>query len=302
MNTIQIPTYVFTAVCAAIVLLAAALVCLILRRKEKTSENAENKDKTPLTDIDSQRCESFISTVSHELRTPLTIIGGKAQLVISGGDAITEEKRKELCTDIVSEVDRLSRLISTIRRQGELKATEEPLDIAYCLNKIKRNFEILCERNSIRLEMQSPESALALFGNDEFMQILTILCDNAIKFTPKDGSGKITLQIMGADDASALFREHKLYFSNPNFNANDEKRMYIFVKNNGGIVNDETKKHMFEKFYTSGSAGGTGLGLSIAAELVASVGGSMLVISDDTVGTLIGFALKSISPEEAEAY
>lgn len=74
------------------------------------------------------------------------------------------------------------------------------------------------------------------------------------------------------------------------------------MKNNGGIINDETKKHMFEKFYTSGSAGGTGLGLSIAAELVASVGGSMLVISDDTVGTLIGFALKSISPEEAEAY
>ena len=59
---------------------------------------------------------------------------------------------------------------------------------------------------------------------------------------------------------------------------------------------------MFERFYTSGSAGGTGLGLSIAAELVASVGGSMLVISDDTVGTLIGFALKSISPEEAEEY
>ncbi len=44
------------------------------------------------------------------------------------------------------------------------------------------------------------------------------------------------------------------------------------------------------------------MGLSIAAELVASVGGSMLAISDDTVGTLIGFALKSISPEEAEAY
>ena len=42
MNTIQIPTYVFIAVCAAIVLLAAALVCLILRRKEKTAENKVN--------------------------------------------------------------------------------------------------------------------------------------------------------------------------------------------------------------------------------------------------------------------
>ncbi len=299
MNTIQIPTSVFIAICAAIVFLAAALVFLILRRKEKTPEN---EDKTPSADTSSQRCESFISIVSHELRTPLTIIGGKAQLVMSDGDTMTEQRRKALCTDIVSEVDRLSRLISTLRRQGELKATEEPLDIAYCLNKIKGNFEILCESNSIQIEMQSPETALALFGNDEFTQILTILCDNAIKFTPKDGSGKITLQIMGADDANALFKEHKLFLSNPNFNTNDENLVYIFVKNNGSVINDDIKKHMFERFYTSGSAGGTGLGLSIAAELLASVGGSMLVISDDTVGTLIGFVLKSISPEEAEEY
>jgi signal transduction histidine kinase len=104
-------------------------------------------------------------------------------------------------------------------------------------------------------------------------QVVTILLDNAFKFTPKDGSGRISLQVEVKAD-----------------------KTLINVSDNGQGIKPEDLPHVFDRFYTADRARtgkATGLGLSIAKENLKRMNGDITATSEEGKGSLFTITLNS---------
>ena len=250
--------------------------------------------------------DRFVSSVSHELKTPLTVIGGHAQNIFLDNDQrITREEINKRCKIISCEVDRLSRLIITLRKMSKLKAgyniKAEPLNISYCVRTFQTYIKQICSDNKIEFKLSIPdEDVIAMFSYDEFRQILVILCDNAIKFTPHDGTGKIEVHICSGEEVKRRLDARIYVLSSKVFQPSDfNNRIAIYFVDNGVSVSYNDQKHIFEQFYTSDKAHSSmGLGLSLASEMVESVGDTMFVTSAEDLGTAIGFTLNKPTEEQ----
>lgn len=104
-------------------------------------------------------------------------------------------------------------------------------------------------------------------------RVITFLLDNAFKFTPKDGSGRISLQVEVKVDKSM-----------------------INVRDNGQGIKPEDLPHVFDRFYTADRARtgkATGLGLSIAKEILKRMNGDITATSEEGKGSLFTITLNS---------
>lgn len=223
-----------------------------------------NKMTVQLQSIEMLR-SSFISDVSHQFKTPLTVIEGFAGLLKHTGD---ESVRIECAEAISSEVHRLSQLTDSILLLNRLDngtfslqmapvSIDEQIRLALALNEAKwsaKNLDI-----HVRLEKFTAN------GNDALLsQVWMNLIDNAIKFSPPNGSISVTLKKVVPNHCSVSV-------------------------NNGGIPIPRKKLlHIFEKFFRADSSGiteGSGLGLSIVQRVVQLHHGSVEVTSDAETGT-----------------
>lgn len=229
-----------------------------------------------ITDItESEKLEQlrrdYVANVSHELRTPLTAI--RAMIEPLNDDLITEEgKIKEYYGLILKESGRLNRLINDLLELSRLQNSSEgfdvhPVDMNALLSDIKERYTGLALKNKVTLELNHPKTPLILNTNeDRIEQVITILLDNAFKFTPKDGSGRISLQVEASSDQTL-----------------------IKVSDNGQGIRMEDLPHVFDRFYTADRARtgkATGLGLSIAKEILKRMKGDITVSSEEGKGSI----------------
>lgn len=228
-----------------------------------------------LTDItESEKLEQlrrdYVANVSHELRTPLTAIRALIEPLNDG--LVTEEaKAKEYYALILKEGARLNRLINDLLELSRLQNSEEgfetrSVDLNHLLTDLKERNSGLAAQHNVKLSLDLPKDPVLLNTNeDRIDQVLTILLDNAFKFTPKDGSGTITLQIHS-----------------------DSDKTLIRVTDNGHGIKREDLPHVFDRFYTADRARtskATGLGLSIAQEILKRMNGDIAVSSEEGKGS-----------------
>lgn len=228
-----------------------------------------------LTDItESEKLEQlrkdYVANVSHELRTPLTAI--RALIEPLNDDLVTEEaKVKEYYGLILKESGRLNRLINDLLELSRLQNSEEgfelhPLNLGTLMKDIKERYQALADKQATTLELSGDQTALMILANeDRIEQVVTILIDNAFKFTPKDGSGRISLQIEALPD-----------------------KTLITVSDNGQGIRPEDLPHVFDRFYTADRARtgkATGLGLSIAKEILKRMNGDITATSEEGKGS-----------------
>ena len=234
-----------------------------------------------LTDItESEKLEQlrrdYVANVSHELRTPLTAI--RALIEPLNDDLVTDESKiKEYYGLILKESARLNRLINDLLELSRLQNSEEgfeqhPIDIAHLISEIKERYQALAHKNSVSLELIGTDKPLSIVTNeDRIEQVITILLDNAFKFTPKDGSGRISIRIEVLTD-----------------------KTLISVSDNGQGIRPEDLPHVFDRFYTADRARtgkATGLGLSIAKEILKRMNGDITVASEEGKGSLFTITL-----------
>jgi signal transduction histidine kinase len=199
----------------------------------------------------------FVSDASHELRTPLTTIRGNLGL-LQREPPITEADRVAVIDDLVSESERLSRLIADLltlaRSDAGRPLRQEPVPLAPLIGDVVRRLGVLHPERILQ-ELQ-PE-ALALGDRDALTQVLLILLDNALKFTPPEGTVTITT-------------------------AAHADQVVLQVKDSGVGIAPDALPHIFERFYqgdTARTGTGTGLGLAIARAMVEGQHGSIAVAS-----------------------
>jgi signal transduction histidine kinase len=224
--------------------------------------------------------QAFISNASHELRTPLTLIRASAEVGLRSQPGGEE---KVLLQDILGECDYMNSLVDDLLLLSRLdthrlKLVRESVALADLLGETAHQGEKLVIDKGIQLEVGNARGAI--WGDRMRMrQVLLILLDNAVRFTPQGGT--IRLETI-------------------------EKRKVhqVIVSDNGSGILPEYLPHIFERFYQANPTGEAqartnGLGLSIAKGLIEAQGGQIHVESWVGKGTRVVLelpAVQTVSP------
>ncbi len=228
--------------------------------------------------------DEFLSHVSHELRSPLTSIYSFSTIIADGLAGATTPQQDDYLQIILRNVRQLQAMIEdllevTQAQAGKLNVELQsvPLDeaIVYAVDTLQG---VAVEKEialSYRVDAHLP---LAYADTTRVRQILTILLDNAIKFTP--AGGKVDVQA--------------------SVQKNDEGMLLVEVSDTGCGISAEASEHIFEHLYQVTDPGhsgrkGLGLGLHIARELVSRQGGEIWVTSEPHKGSHFFFTLPIFS-------
>ena len=223
-----------------------------------------------------QMRRDYVANVSHELRTPLTGIRGMVEPLIDGCYD-TEEERQECYRIIWKETIRLEKLVGEMLdmsrlQEGRVKVELEPLELPGILDSAVRSMKPIADDTGVALNVETDGSRLACMGNeDRITQVLVILIDNALSFTPCGGSVTV-------------------------FARDGEDEVYVGVRDTGCGIEPKDLPMIFKRFYKVDKSRmgteGTGLGLSIAKLLTQLMGGDITVKSEVGVGSEFMFTLK----------
>lgn len=242
------------------------------------------RDLTAVRALETSRDE-FISMVSHELRSPLTVIKESLQLVYDGVLGGVTEKQKEMIKIGLENTGRLNNLVDELLDITKMEAGVMPLEITCSdtgalLRGTAVEYSHIAGDAGIKIETVTPDTALeTYFDLEKIREVLVNLVSNAIKFTPRGGSIKLSLGRV-------------------------EDEAVISVEDSGpGIAPDELPR-LFNKFAQAGRgrpAGikGTGLGLAISKGIVEMHHGRIWAESEPGKGCRFSFTLPLQSFEGA---
>ncbi|MGC5326092.1 sensor histidine kinase [Brevibacillus sp. SYSU BS000544] len=233
-----------------------------------------------------QRQREFVADASHELRTPLSVLHSSLDVLeIEEEDHLSDFSRKTLF-NMKDEVKRMTNLVSdllTLARSdtGHPELKMDYFDIIPSIEQLLQTTQPLALSKGLTIHLQSPASILLHGDQERVKQLLYILLDNAMKYTPKGGKINVTL------DAAEVGKHPALR---------------IIVQDTGvGIPADEQQR-IFERFYRVDKTrtrqhGGTGLGLAIAKWIVDAHHGTISVESQPDQGSTFTVTLPLLNPK-----
>ena len=226
--------------------------------------------------------ERFAADVAHELKNPLTAASSTASSLVYARD---DAHRAQLVEQINGELKRLNKLISDVSEASRLDAQlAKQANLPVPLDEIARNVvDVFRDLNSDTDRKIVFETGLAgqdcrVRGHDGRLgQVLTNLIDNAISFSPANGTVTVRLTRIGP-------------------------MLRVAVEDEGPGVDPGQMEDVFRRFYTyrptaeSSRGGNSGLGLSISREIIAAHGGRIWVENRETGGARFQFELPALSP------
>ena len=221
---------------------------------------------TELNNIETFRSD-FIANVSHEFKTPLASIDGYTMLLQDSN--LTEEEKNKYIEKILNNTKRLSSLVYTILQISKLENQGIiAKKIKFKLDEDFRQALLFLESKwagkNIDLDIDLDETTF--YGNEELLaQVWMNVLDNAIKFTPYNGTIACTLKQSGG-------------------------WIIATISDNGEGMPEDVQKHIFDKFYQgdkSHSSEGNGLGLALAKRVIYLCGGTIEVKSECGKGSTI---------------
>jgi signal transduction histidine kinase len=206
----------------------------------------------------------FVADASHELRTPLATIRTNLELLQRAGDDLPPADRDEAMADAIAEIQRLSRLVGdllTLARvdSGLRLERRDEIDVGRLVRDVYRQARLMAMPREHTVVADPIQDATVLGDADYLKELLLILVDNAIQYTPDGGEIRLGVRV---EPRPAL----------PDTGGAGGDEVVISVSDNGMGIDAEDLAHLFERFYRAdsarhrdtGTSGGTGLGLSIA--------------------------------------
>lgn len=224
-----------------------------------------------------QMRRDFVSNVSHEIQSPLTSIAGFSKVLRSR--PMPEEERNRYLDIITTESERLSRLSDNLLKLASLESEHHPFHPrTYGLDEQLRRVIVSLEpqwtAKKQKLELKLPSVKVAA-DEDQLNQVWINLLGNASKFTPEEGTIRITLQPL-------------------------TDRVRVRIEDNGIGITPEEQARIFDRFYKADRShnraqGGSGLGLAIAKRIVELHRGTIEVSSQPGQSTVFTVTLPSVS-------
>ncbi|MGH1437674.1 MAG: ATP-binding protein [Lewinella sp.] len=216
-----------------------------------------------LQELDQMKAE-FISTVTHELRTPITSIKAFAKILAENPD-LSNDRKNEFLNVLVSESERIARLINQVLDLEKIQATDqelsfETIDFIQLLEHTATTFSQQVSEKGIDYRFVSEIKEIIIMGNkDRLTQVLVNLWSNALKFAdPQEGQIQLELQEVN-------------------------KTWELVFRNNGKAIPPEKQDTIFDKFTqvqdrNLGKPQGSGLGLYICRHILEQHQGSINLV------------------------
>jgi two-component system sensor histidine kinase CiaH len=216
-----------------------------------------------------EKQRAFVADASHELKTPLTLIRADAEMVLYR-NSLNQQDRK-LMEHALTETDRMGNVLSDLLLvarldAGKLELARKPFDLVGVLKEEAERFGPRAAGKGVRLDVEAPGELPVLGDARRTAQLLAVLLDNAVRFTPPGGSVIVGGRLR-------------------------DRWAEVSVTDTGLGIAPERLSLVFDRFYRAKSArsrgqtgGGTGLGLSIARGLARAQGGDLTAESVEGQG------------------
>ncbi len=230
----------------------------------------------------------FLMSISHDLRTPLTSIRGYGEAIADG----TADDQQQAAEVIVSEAERLERLVSDLLDLARLDAREftlehRPVEVGVVAEEVGAGFAPRAADRGVELRVGGPGEAsghpvTAWCDPGRLAQVIANLVQNALKFA----DSLVELEYRSARRDS-------------------EDWAVITVADDGPGISPDDRPHLFERLYVARHTpqpkeAGSGLGLAIVAELTEAMGGRVGVDARYPTGTRFTVELPATEPPSAK--
>ena len=186
----------------------------------------------------------FIDHAAHELRTPLSALKLQAQLLAK---SITDPQSSQLLEELLASVNRTARLVDQLlllSRVAQQEIVLENTNVYHVIREVIGMYAVRIADKNLQLTLQCDE-ALTIQSQPELLRTLygTIL-DNAVKYTPKDGSISISAERISG-------------------------QVIVNIIDTGEGISEDQRAKVFDRFYRvpTTKQSGSGLGLAIARQI-----------------------------------
>lgn len=189
----------------------------------------------------------FVSDASHELRTPLSVLLAYVELLEK--QKIAPDVTSEMKNEILGMSKLTSNLLELARSDNNrLRPEYQKFNLTTQTRKIIDNFKPVFKQKKLSVTLDAPENMTINADSGLIKQLLYILIDNAVKYTPENKNIHIRLQ-------------------------QQKNKNILSIRDEGIGISETDQQHIFERFYRaeksrSRNAGGLGLGLSLADIIV----------------------------------
>ena len=219
---------------------------------------------------------NLLRAISHDLRTPLTSISGNASVLLSDEKKIGITARHKLYQDIYDDsmwlINLVENLLSVTRiDNGTMNIHMQPELIEEIITEALKHVNRKASEHIISVDIQ--DDLLMVYADVRLIvQVIINIVDNAVQYTEP-----------GSEIAISAVQK--------------ENMAVIQVADNGSGIDDESKKKLFDMFYTANNASGDnrrglGLGLSLCKSIVDAHGGEIYVKDNHPKGSIFGFTLQ----------
>ncbi|MCL2751291.1 MAG: HAMP domain-containing histidine kinase [Firmicutes bacterium] len=226
--------------------------------------------------------DRFVSDASHELRTPIAVIDGYAQMLGRWGKA-DQQILDEAVAAIVKEAAGMRRMIDSMlylaRTERSVQAlNKEQFILDDLLDEVVKDEKMVTGRAFVWMHM---EPTVAVGDRELIRQLLRIIVDNALKYSPADKPIAVSCYTDAAD------------------------KPVIEIADKGPGISKEDMPHLFERFFRTDQAhghdGGTGLGLAIAKKIADGHGADIVIQSELGAGTRVRVVFQAIEDDGEES-
>ncbi|TYP69409.1 sensor histidine kinase [Paenibacillus methanolicus] len=219
------------------------------------------------------RQREFVADASHELRTPLSVLLASIEALGISAPPSADKKEEARFAErtlghMKEEVKGMTRLVGDLlylarNDSGAAQLRLERFDLRVAAERTVQGMTPLFEAKSMTLAFHAPEP-LPVYGDEQRLsQLLVILLDNALKYSPSASPVQVTI----AEERSR-----------------QQRAVILSVADQGVGIRAEDQARIFERFYREDKArtrqhGGHGLGLAIAKQITDACGGTIRVKS-----------------------
>ena len=248
--------------------------------REKELSLLANAMESMRTELEGKHyVENYLHSLTHELKSPLAAIHGAGELL---KEPLPEADRQRFVANIANEslrmqqiVDRMLALASVEKRRQLEQVTHIALD--QLVAELLESRQLLLQQKQLRI--QTAYQGTTQVEGEEFLlrQAIGNLLDNAIDFSPQNGTIKLTIPSSGNE-------------------------LHLTVADTGPGIPDYAQTRLFDRFYSlqrpDGSGKSTGLGLSLVREVATLHGGEISLHNGENGGAVAALHLPLTQPHK----